>query len=117
MGGHNETMTLSRKFAYLTNDGELILLAEFAHEVHSALTARGIGLDMWQLTCVIAAIRNVSERLNDDPNRPDLNDVAALIAIELREVPMIMGKPLIQEILYEYLRQLRYLDIGQVQYY
>ena len=110
-------MNYSRKFAYLTRQGELILLQEVVTEVHESLTQRGIQIDIWPLTAAIAAIRNVSELLNDDPNRPEFDDVSALVAKELRRVPMILSKTVIRAILREYLVQLRNLDIGRVQYY
>lgn len=113
------------RFAWLTNDGELILFDELHSEVRHMLLQQGVELDPWPLTCAMRAIHEVMEVLlscgDGQPaavrSLPTPDELCDLVRQELCRRRTLLSASVIREVLGAYLAGLRRLDIAKIHYY
>lgn len=108
--------TAEDKFAYVTHNGELILMHELTDELAEALSARGFEVGIYALTRMVEAIRIVSTLRHDHPPS-GVAELCELLAAQLRRVRLIVGGDLLTATLEEYLLALQRNDIAEVRYY
>lgn len=106
------------RFAWLTNDGELILFDEIHSEVRHALRRAGVDLDPWPLTATLCALQRVTERLlADQAGLPTPDELVVRVEDELRQTRTILTRPTIAAVIGAYLDQLRNHDIARVHHF
>ena len=106
---------MDRPFAYVTEEGQIVLLGEIAQEVRAALLSEGDDVHEPVVEEVMRAFRYVTEAVAQEGS--PYGDVPTRVQETLRRRRVIVGEARLRAILHQLMRCLAAAGVVGVSYY